>query len=286
MSWGRFDVRDVVAGLFNVPYHRVPFLAPGRPEIGFGSVRGGATVVDFGNHGEGVVVYPVPDQRGLNPVGSIAESPNPMRVHEPTYRTRPVGQVITYCAFGSRSIRVLAARLSDADGAEVPCWLNSPANDDHCRENAHLIPKSPLRPGTAYSVDFQVRGERGGDLSRRWQFTTASSPARDQAGLEAEALAFRPNEVKLRGRALEIADDEKTLVVAVEEIERPKTRPRRLKTPLLVTFDVATANLRSVVDPLGIDMDRVLPGRDKPVVVLAVGSTIGVRMSARAVFLK
>jgi uncharacterized protein YkwD len=196
-------------------YHRVPLLEPNLKTIGFGCARGrrqGWVTVMNVTKGRtdkarpGIVFYPAPDQPDVAlsfPNGG--EEPNPI----PNDKTGRAGFPITVFFPHNQPLKNAAARLTDAKGAEVPCWFSSPdkpANADFPAQQGNtvcLIPKAPLAANTVYRVHFQ--GHRAGQpWDKTWQFTTGSgglSPAdatrtvlerlneyRAQAGLGAVTL--------------------------------------------------------------------------------------------------
>ncbi len=186
VSSGVPTVAASVSGLFDAPYHRIPFLQPGTPAFGAGfagdncALEFGMTTV--GEDTEAVVVSPAHGQTNVPLSWDGVETPSPLRVHENANDAGPVGYAIAFASFalaggdagGPARLRVSRATLTlEETGAAVPFFLNTPANDDHLSNAAFLIPTRPLRPGTTYRVS--VRAEANGrDVSRTWTFTTAA----------------------------------------------------------------------------------------------------------------
>jgi hypothetical protein len=162
----------------NVPTHRVGTLVERS--------RRPTTVVEFGMSGASApsdpFVYPLDGETGIPLSWSATETPDPLRMHAAEMPvTSPgidpnitVGYVISYIA-PEGQVNILSARLWSGDGADVPCYVNTPDNDEHIH-GALLIPKKPLLPGTTYHVDVEAASRGGDDLSRRWSFTTAVAP--------------------------------------------------------------------------------------------------------------
>ncbi len=169
-----------VLRLFLVPYHRKPILHASARDIGIGisasaGSGGNSTMtLDFAvGRGVGTVVWPYNGQTGVPVLGSVAESPYPLRIYNlPSSKAPSVGYVVSYFHFGS-DLRVASAELRSEDGQLVDCWVNTPTNDEHMRDGVLLIPKRPLAPSTSYVAAVSASDGRGRDLSRRWTFRTA-----------------------------------------------------------------------------------------------------------------
>jgi hypothetical protein len=199
-----------VQSLFDAPYHRIPFLRADVRDFGVGVSEGlfghtpapdgsvpislqrqmaqavrGFVVLDFGSRRPSVaapasdaqpVVYPVAGQSDVPLAWLPDEDPDPLRMHRAeiarkAWGDRAVGYVVTYLA-PDGALQVLSAQLTTAAGQAVPCYVNTPENDDAIH-GVLLIPKQPLAPATAYTASVQATGADGRDISRRWSFTTA-----------------------------------------------------------------------------------------------------------------
>ncbi len=183
VSYGSRSVTAAITGLFDAPYHRVPFLQPGFVDFGVGRV-GRHTTLEFGSpESGGTVIYPVDGQQNVPLSWDGIETPNPLRIHgraasaKNTKRrgTREkVGYVITLFYFSPdrTPIQVTGAALATADGKPIPFFLNTPANDSELKNGALLIPQKPLRPATTYAVSVSAITALGQDISRAWRFTT------------------------------------------------------------------------------------------------------------------
>ncbi len=166
------DPARAVRLLFDAPYHRIPFLQPGTPEVGVGMEREALTIDYAVSKAEGSGISPGPDQQNVPLSWDGNESPSPLRLH--TSRGL-VGYPIVFAYFSPRLERISVAsiRLTDDQGAEVPCYLNTPENDGQLTFGAILIPKSPLLAGREYSVEAKATTLKGEPVGRSWKFTTA-----------------------------------------------------------------------------------------------------------------
>lgn len=177
VEYGSPTRSSALRGLFDAPYHRIPFLQPGAPVFGAG-FAGKATTVLFGTtEEEAAVCSPCDNQRDVPLLWDGNETPNPLRIHG-AEGSGPVGYPITLAYFSpaKTSLRVLSATLvATQTGRAVPCWTNTPENDDFLKYAVVLIPKSPLQPRTTYQVIVRAQTETGGDASRAWRFTTGNA---------------------------------------------------------------------------------------------------------------
>ena len=110
-----------ILGLFDAPYHRLPFLQPNAGALGVGcdgtSPHLYETTLEFEqSSSEAVVVSPFPDQKNVPSRWDGNENPSPLRIHGP--HSLPVGYAIVFAHFGpgSHSVVVSAATLTTADG--------------------------------------------------------------------------------------------------------------------------------------------------------------------------
>ncbi|MBI1832591.1 MAG: DUF4339 domain-containing protein [Planctomycetes bacterium] len=172
---------DGLDGWMATLYHRTPLLEPGLASVGFGCARGRrqgwVTVMNVSSgrgksaHAE-AVLYPAPNQTDvpLNfPNGG--EEPNPI----PEDKTGKAGYPITAFFTQGPTPKDAVGRLTDQQGAEVPCWFSSPeklANPKFPQGPVIcLIPKAPLKINTIFHVHFE--GERAGKTwQQKWKFTT------------------------------------------------------------------------------------------------------------------
>lgn len=184
---GGRSVTEAVKGLFDAPYHRRLFTAPGQPDLGVGvtaiNPRTKRVVLDVGGRTDAqhVVLYPVDGQKNVPPSWQNNERPDPLRMHT---KNRLVGYPITLFYGvgmpGRDDIRVTQATLATEDGRPVPCFVNTPDNDAHLSSGVFLIPQRRLRPDTTYVATVDARTRPGflrpeRSLSRRWRFTTGSA---------------------------------------------------------------------------------------------------------------
>jgi hypothetical protein len=197
VSFGPESANEQIHGLFDAPYHRRPFLQPGSPDFGSGHV-GAYTTLEFGvSEGEAAGVWPYPGQTNVPVAWEPVEWPDPLRLYSDRppsgqaydeYRTvngktthrhvgpKPVGYPITLFHYsdGPGHLAVRSATLTDSSGHPVPCYVNTPANDDHLPDGVILMAKTPLHPGTTYTATVQASAD-GHDVSRTWRFMTAQA---------------------------------------------------------------------------------------------------------------
>lgn len=172
VNFGGEDVPTSVRELFDAPYHRIPFLQPGPLPFGSGFSEKSLTI-EFGDTvREETVASPADGQTGIPTSWHNFESPDPVRVHGA--EARLTGYPVVLARFGREKLQVSSARMLDPNG-DVPCWLNTPANDPSLTSAAILIPQAPLRAGTVYQVIWETSG---GEVVTR--FRTAEPPAAPQ----------------------------------------------------------------------------------------------------------
>lgn len=165
---------EAIRGLFEAPYHRIPFLQPGPIEVGIGLADRRVTMNFESTRTEAVQVSPGENEKDVPPSWICHEEPNPLRVH-PDLPTM-VGFPITIAAFGPTSLRLTSASVSltDGQGEPVAFRLNTPSNDSHLDNAAIVIPARPLRPASRYHVVFEGETSLGKKIHRDWWFTTAT----------------------------------------------------------------------------------------------------------------
>jgi hypothetical protein len=164
--------------LFHAPYHRVPFLQPGTPDFGV-ALDQDIAALEFGATGTiQEVHYPVDGQQDVPLVFTNNEQPDPLRIHGVGGET---GYVITLFYFTPTDERmtVKSATLTLKDGTPVPCYVNTPANDDALKNGVLIIPKKYLKPLTTYTAAVEATTTSGETISRRWSFTTSAKKAAD-----------------------------------------------------------------------------------------------------------
>lgn len=173
VSYGTPNAAEAVKGLFDAPYHRVPFLQPGVIACGAGFADQRLTL-EFGTaRQEETVVSPADGQTDIPTRWRNFERPDPLRMHRQSDGV--TGYPIVLAQFGGRGQRlgtVLKARLFDSDGQEVPTWLNTPENDENLTNAAVLIPQRALKAKTTYQYSFAVKGPDGRTVNTSGIFTT------------------------------------------------------------------------------------------------------------------
>lgn len=173
VDFGAKDALQSIRRLFDAPYHRLPFLQPGRTSVGAGFVSKHMTV-EFGmSETSGVSTSPADGERNVPLAWRSFEKPDPLRLHG---AKGEVGYPIVFNFFSPKGEKIVVqgASLETAWGENVPIYLNTPTNDDHMESGAILIPKVPLSPNTGYAVKVRARTKTGDDLSRTWRFVTGA----------------------------------------------------------------------------------------------------------------
>lgn len=169
--------REAIDGLFDAPYHRIPFLMPQARDWGYAH-SGRYFVMNVGLwplDKVREVHYPVEGEDGVPMLWNGNEVPDPLRLHQGI--RYPVGYPIMWGLYGEgvTEMQVLAARLRDEEGQDWPLLVNDPSTDSHLRQEVILIPRDPLKPGTTYTVDLHVGYKLDGEAretERQWSFTT------------------------------------------------------------------------------------------------------------------
>jgi len=174
VEFGSQTPEEALRNLVDAPYHRLPFLQPDAVSFGSGYAGQRLTATFSTSSSTATVVSPSEGQSDVPLLWDKNERPNPLRIHA-TAR-RPTGYPIVFVHFTREPVRITvrSARLADARGAEIPCFLNTPETDTELTNAAFLIPKSPLAPNTVYTVQVSAAAPGGVDLSRTWSFSTRS----------------------------------------------------------------------------------------------------------------
>lgn len=171
VDYGPQAANDSIRRLFDAPYHRLPFLQPGKAAVGSGFSPSHMTV-EFGmSESIATQVSPADGQKDIPLSWHGPEMPDPLAVHG-------VGGVCGYpIVFAHYSptfekIVVDSASLETALGVKVPFWLNSPKNDKDLDFAAFVLPKDALAPNTGYVVTVKAHTASGEDISKTWKFVT------------------------------------------------------------------------------------------------------------------
>ncbi|MBL8047846.1 MAG: Ig-like domain-containing protein [Chthonomonas sp.] len=180
---------QMIDGLLEVPYHRMPFLHPGFQVMGTAIGEFSEQLIGVAHlgrrGGEGVVVYPAADQTGVPLSANTYELPDPLRMHRSRKTMKDangnilleeeiVGPFITFNVFpNTEAVAFGQVTLTNAAGEPVPIWVNTTSNDDFLRAAAFITPKKPLAPNTKYTATFSLIGDAA-KHSRTWSFTTAA----------------------------------------------------------------------------------------------------------------
>ena len=188
---GGSSTDEAVIGLFDAPYHRLPFLNPALQKIGVahgerlsGGTTTGATVLLFSGTDSPerpprTMLSPRDGQAGVPTHWLDSETPDPLRLHEGA--RPPVGFPMLFAHFPRRPdagpslpLRCDGATLVGPDGRKVPLLVNAPPYDAELGGQAVLlIPRDPLLPDSVYRATVLARNGAGQPISRTWKFRTA-----------------------------------------------------------------------------------------------------------------
>lgn len=172
------DPVTAIDGLFDAPYHRIPFMLPQAWDWGYGQ-QDAYHVMNVGvapMETVRIVHAPAAGETGVPLQWDGHEVPDPLRLHAGA--AYPAGYPIVLGAFGDavREVRLLNARLTDGEGKEQRLYFNTPANDEELRRELILIPVHPLKPDMEYrvAVDWVIVDEDGREqpLHTAWTFQT------------------------------------------------------------------------------------------------------------------
>ncbi len=183
---GNYEPIDAIEGWMATLYHRVPILEPSLKKVGFGCARGErlewVTALDVQSGRDKLprpapIFWPVDGQTDvpLNfPPGG--ETPNPI----PNDKTGRAGYPITVTFPEKSALQNADAKLEDAQGRPLACWLSSPASPANPQFQANqgttvcLIPKEPLEPEQHYRVTVQGKSADA-PWKKAWTFTTGKA---------------------------------------------------------------------------------------------------------------
>lgn len=188
---------ESVDGLFDAPYHRIPFLYATVKEVGV-AVAGPIVVLEFGFQDENQMelqVTPAPGDKYVPVAFEGNEVPDPIRMHTAT-ASYPVGYPILARLTGAdlEEVTLLDAKLTDAAGQPVELLRNSPKNDNHLKQEVILTPVKPLQPDSAYTAYVKLSASRNGTVStfeRKWDFRTEPVPTVGKEKLHQDAAAYK-----------------------------------------------------------------------------------------------
>jgi uncharacterized protein YkwD len=193
---------DAVDGLFDAPYHRIPFMHPELQHIGYGR-EGMYHVIHYGAGGntlEGasasprIVISPFPNEQGVPVAWDGNEHPDPVRNHPSV--SYPVGYPIVVGLYkqGITQVTVQSAVLRDSLNETVPL-LNSGGTgkiDEFLKSEIILIPQKALKPGEKYNLKLNLRVfyDYGGEetVSEELAFTTERVPGSGKKTLHESSI--------------------------------------------------------------------------------------------------
>lgn len=118
----------------------------------------------------GAVLYPGKNQQEI-PLGFGREIAS-LVPGQP--KQSSAGYAITANFFPRDRVQAVVARLEDAEGKEVACWLSTPEkplSGTGSYQQILLVPKQRLRSGSRYTVSMEAR-VNGRSWSEKWTFTT------------------------------------------------------------------------------------------------------------------
>ncbi len=180
-----------VDGWIATLYHRLPLLHPDLQKVGVGYATSGdgryyVAVLDSrsGLPRRGrvrsaqfrSVIYPANDQRNVPCVFSLGapEMPNPIPNNG---NSRDAGYPITVTFHDAWSVDNVQATLTAGRSKETPVWLSTPRQPAYPgfpqQGTVCLIPRSPLKPLTTYSVTMSATVS-GIPWEQTWKFVTGN----------------------------------------------------------------------------------------------------------------
>jgi uncharacterized protein YkwD len=200
-DWSPIAAAD---GLFDAPYHRIPFMDPASKEFGYGRAAGMENrekyyyhAMNFGIGGYGAdefVIYPAANETDVPRLWYGHEIPDPLRLH--SNAKFPVGYPIMAGIYGANieKVELVTAKLTKTnDGTEVPVFLNSVngnPKDEYLSQEVIIIPKSPLAFNQSYTVDLQLKATNWSGkqtpYNKKWSFTTESKDGLGKERLHAD----------------------------------------------------------------------------------------------------
>lgn len=169
---------NAVDGLFDAPYHRIPFMDPDVNEFGYGQ-KGFFHALNFGvaDPQEAFVTYPTADGKNIPAQWNGNEIPDPLRNAKGI--VYPVGYPIMAGIYGPSVNRVeyVSGKLvRNSDGKELAIQVNSAPADEHLTREVIMIPILPLSANETYTVEMQLNAVSpdGSKTSKykKWSFTT------------------------------------------------------------------------------------------------------------------
>ncbi|GBF12562.1 stalk domain-containing protein [Tepidibacillus sp. HK-1] len=175
------SIQEAIDGLFDAPYHRIPFLNPSYQYYGYGKA-GYFHVINFGGQIKSSltwVAYPGQNQKDVPIAWNNYETPNPLRFY--SNAPKKVGYPIMIGVYGSQveNVRLKSAIILDEENHEVPIYVNSPkntgGNDEHLQNEVILIPKSPLALDKKYKVSVILEVKQNQlvkSYDQTWTFQT------------------------------------------------------------------------------------------------------------------
>lgn len=210
-------ITQAIDGLFDAPYHRMPFLMLEAVEIGLDK-QGDYTVIEFGLKNEWnsqLVVSPAPGDPYVPIDFNGHETPDPIRNHTGTQY--PVGYPIMVQLSGRfvRDVQLVEAKLTDRTGNELDLLLNTPLDDDHFQNEVMLIPTKPLSPDTVYTAYVKlsvIEDNQPKIYEKQWKFRTEPIPFLGKTKLHMDSAEYsklmnQPDELK-HVVSFGLADDE------------------------------------------------------------------------------
>ncbi len=317
MTYNDQSAEQLVTDLFLSFYHGAPFRDPnmrfigaGLSQKGEGIIRPGIGTFDFvatANTSQ-IVLYPVPDQTNVPSNGRMGEIPDFLRMHREQKIARIengvkiveqpdlIGTLISYEYYGQGKVQVSRATVANSKNIEVPCWKNTPANDDQMRTSSiYLIPKNRLKRNETYTVTVTAVSSTGEDVSRSWKFTTLPNTNASPIVADYSKLANpSQDEIKLRGKLTSINAEDNTYFVEVTELEMPRkdewdreNKIKKLKQPQRWAVKVGKETmLRGLGNIHGIDKPSEIINIGDNLAVIGRGSISNFTLAARILLKK
>ena len=124
------------------------------------------------------------------------------------------------------------------------CFIDAPGQDEELSYAILMIPTAPLAANTTYLAELVARDAKGGDLSRRWRFTTGAAKESDFSPVD-----LRPGDLKLVGSVKAVDVKSERLTLSVQEAQAYGSAKRHLKKPVIVTVQLTPSTRFLALDP-------------------------------------
>ena len=155
-------------------YHRYPLTGRETVDFGFGEASVSTYSVNVMDVGIGPpqtsqpILYPARNQAGIPPGFTGNELPDPA-----PNANYPIGYPVTVQVGAANTLALTSAVIAGADGKPLPLYVLPPGGQDVANNELAVMPRSPLKPSTTYTVTIVGRLD-GRPWSISWKFTTTA----------------------------------------------------------------------------------------------------------------